>query len=264
MGRPFSRYLLIYNKSQSHEANAMKQVLVVIAGTFLLSGAPVWAEDTSPYGAVILKDGYPLAADIDTIKSNHELSRASELFLWGMPMNASYAIRDGVLGASGGSHLDEVYSRNFIIADQIIPTLNNETYYAMVQIDLSKGPVVYQQPAADAKGYLFGSLSDVWQISVTDLGMPDAAPDGGKGGKYLFLPPGYSGDVPENYLVIKSTSNFTSMGMRSVMLGEGDKARSSGRQRGPMSLLAHWNLAEGCARVLKAANTHFRRPLPDY
>jgi hypothetical protein len=116
-----------------------------------------------------------------------------------------------------------VYSSDFINADQIIPTLNNETYYAMVQIDLSKGPVVYEQPAADAKGYLFGSLSDVWQVSLTDFGVPDAAPDGGKGGKYLFLPPGYSGDVPENYFVIQSTSNFTSMGMRSVMLGEGDK-----------------------------------------
>ena len=31
-----------------------------------------------------------------------------------------------------------------------------------------------------------------------------AGPDGGKGGKYLFLPPGYDGDVPDGYFVARS------------------------------------------------------------
>lgn len=178
--------------------------------------------DKSAYGAVTVKSGYPLAKDRDTIKANLQLNRSSELFLWALPLNASYAIRDGAFKASGGGHLDVVYVGGFSGADKKIPTINNETLYALVQIDLSKGPVVYEQPAADAKGYLFGSVSDVWQVSLTDLGVPDAAPDGGKGGKYLILPPGYSGDVPENYLVIQSTSNFVSLGMRSVMLGKGN------------------------------------------
>ena len=37
---------------------------------------------------------------------------------------------------------------------------------------------------------------------VADLG--NAGPDKGKGGKYLFLPPGYKGDVPQGYFVFKS------------------------------------------------------------
>jgi hypothetical protein len=100
-----------------------------------------------------------------------------------------------------------------------------------VQIDLSKGPIVYVQPAADSKGYLFGSVSDVWQVSLTDLGVPGAAPDGGKGGKYLLLPPGYSGDVPDGYLIVQSTSNFVSLGMRSVMTGNGDMQSAIARVR---------------------------------
>jgi len=182
-------------------------------------GTALAADDKSAYCAITVKEGYPLAKDIDTIKANLQLNRASELFIWSLPVNASYAIRDGVFKASGGGHLDVVYVGGFSGADKKIPTINNETVYALVQIDLSKGPVVYEQPAADAKGYLFGSVSDVWQVSLTDLGVPGAAPDGGKGGKYLILPSGYSKDVPDGYLVIKSTSNFVSLGMRSVMLG---------------------------------------------
>lgn len=197
--------------------------LLALASVALVAGKSADHTLKTAYGAITLKDGYPLAKDIETIKANLQLNRANELFLWALPMNASYAIRDGVFKASGGSHLDVVYVGGFSGADKIIPTINNETLYALVQIDLSKGPIVYEQPAADAKGYLFGSLADVWQVSLTDLGVPKAAPDEGKGGKYLILPPGYSGDVPGNYFVIKSTSNFVSLGMRSVMLGKGDK-----------------------------------------
>jgi len=189
------------------------------------------ASDSSPYGNFTLKDGYPLAKDIDTIKANLQLNRATELFIWSLPLNASFAIRDGIFNASGGRHLDVVYVGGFSGADKKIPTINNETVYALVQIDLSKGPIVYEQPAADTKGYLFGSISDVWQVSLTDLGVPGAAPDGGKGGTYLLLPPGYSGDVPDGYLIVQSTSNFVSLGMRSVMTGNGDMQSAIARVR---------------------------------
>jgi len=216
-------------RTKTMRTKTMKLALAVVTGALLLSAGSVWSADKSVYGDITVKQGYPLAKDIDAIKSNLQLSRATELFLWALPMNTAYATRDAMLDASGGRYLDVVYSGGFIGADKIIPTLNNETFYAFVLIDLSKGPVVYEQPAADAKGYLFGSLSDVWQVSLTDLGVPKAAPDEGKGGKYLFLPPGYSGAVPKNYFVIKSTSNFVSLGMRSVMLAKGNKQSAVAR-----------------------------------
>jgi len=207
----------------------MKLTLIALTSVLLLGAGSGSSSNQSVYGDITLKPGYPLVKDIDTIKGNLQLSRATELFLWSLPMNVAYATRDGILDASGGAYLDVVYTGGFVGADKIIPTLNNETFYAFALIDLSKGPVMYEQPAADAKGYLFGSLSDVWQVSLTDLGVPKAAPDDGKGGKYLFLPPGYSGDVPKGYFVIKSTSNFISLGMRSVMLGEGNKESAIAR-----------------------------------
>ena len=44
-------------------------------------------------------------------------------------------------------------------------------------------------------------MDDFWFHYITDLG--NAGPDKGKGGKYLFLPPDYKGQVPKGYYVFK-------------------------------------------------------------
>jgi hypothetical protein len=47
-----------------------------------------------------------------------------------------------------------------------------------------------------------GLLDDFWQRPLTDVGL--VGPDQGKGGKYLLLPPGYTGETPSGYFVMKS------------------------------------------------------------
>jgi hypothetical protein len=49
---------------------------------------------------------------------------------------------------------------------------------------------------------VLGAADDAWFRYVTDTGF--LGPDKGKGGKFLFLPPGYKGDVPDGYFVVKS------------------------------------------------------------
>jgi hypothetical protein len=49
---------------------------------------------------------------------------------------------------------------------------------------------------------MLGILDDMAFLYMTDLGV--AGPDKGKGGKYLVLPPGYKGDVPQGYFVVPS------------------------------------------------------------
>ena len=45
-------------------------------------------------------------------------------------------------------------------------------------------------------------VDDFWFRYVADMGI--AGPDKGQGGKYLFLPPGYDGEVPEGYFTYRS------------------------------------------------------------
>jgi hypothetical protein len=58
------------------------------------------------------------------------------------------------------------------------------------------GPTVVEVP-----GNSLCVVNDMWQRYVTDMGI--AGPDKGEGGKYLFLPPGYEGDVPDGYFVVR-------------------------------------------------------------
>ena len=84
-------------RTKTMRTKTMKLALAVVTGALLLSAGSVWSADKSVYGAITVKQGYPLAKDFDTIKSNLQLNRATELFLWALPMNAAYAIRDGYL-----------------------------------------------------------------------------------------------------------------------------------------------------------------------
>jgi hypothetical protein len=70
------------------------------------------------------------------------------------------------------------------------------------------GPIVFEAPPN-----LQGILLDFWQRPIPvdggkffgDVGLP--GPDAGKGGKFLVLPPGYEGDVPDGYYVYRSGTN---------------------------------------------------------
>jgi hypothetical protein len=44
---------------------------------------------------------------------------------------------------------------------------------------------------------VLGTANDMWQRWVVDVGI--TGPDKGRGGKYLFLPPGYKGSTPQDY-----------------------------------------------------------------
>jgi hypothetical protein len=79
----------------------------------------------------------------------------------------------------------------------------------MSYVDLGKdGPLVMEAPLE-----LQGILLDYWQRPIPvdggkfygDVGL--ARPDAGKGGKFLLLPPGYRGAVPEGHYVYRSGTN---------------------------------------------------------
>ena len=77
-------------------------------------------------------------------------------------------------------------------------TYNNTSLYTWGFLDLKKdGPTVIEIPPD-----VLGILDDMYFRYITDMGA--AGPDKGKGGKYLILPPGYKGDVPDGYYVFKS------------------------------------------------------------
>jgi hypothetical protein len=102
-------------------------------------------------------------------------------------------------------------------AKTLVTTPNSDVIYAMSYVDLGKdGPLVFEAPPN-----LQGILLDFWQQPIPvdggrffgDVGF--AGPDAGKGGKFLLLPPGYKGEVPEGYYVYRSATNNVFIFLRS-------------------------------------------------
>jgi hypothetical protein len=89
-------------------------------------------------------------------------------------------------------------------------TLNSDTPYGPIQLDLRAGPFVIELPA----GPLIGAALDINQRWIADMGIP--GPDEGKGGKHLILPPGYKDKVPDGYYVWKSPTNRMILAVRSL------------------------------------------------
>jgi hypothetical protein len=99
-------------------------------------------------------------------------------------------------------------------------TLNSDTPYGAATLDLQDmGPVVVEMPS----GPFIGLVNDHNQRWVIDMGLP--GPDGGKGGKYLLLPPGYAGNVPAGYHIGRSPTYKAMVAVRALperSKGEGD------------------------------------------
>ncbi|MGK9167629.1 DUF1254 domain-containing protein [Inquilinus limosus] len=90
-------------------------------------------------------------------------------------------------------------------------TGNADTVYYMATVDLSNGPMVIEQPPMG-----LGTINDMWFSWVIDIGFP--GPDRGMGGKYLLVPPGYDGPLPEGgYFIARSSTNHVLYAARAFL-----------------------------------------------
>ena len=66
-----------------------------------------------------------------------------------------------------------------------------------------------------------GAVQDAWFRWVIDLGVP--GPDRGEGGKYLIVPPGYDGPLPEGgFFVARARTNTIVWFGRSFLANHAD------------------------------------------
>jgi hypothetical protein len=129
--------------------------------------------------------------------------RAVEAAIWGLPIVAFDALRQAFFRA-GAKYNDLVYFSKLPDWKFQVPTPNPSSLYAYANFNLKDGPVVVDIPAA-AGAVLLGSLNDVWQASLTDVGTDGE--DHAKGGKYLLLPPGHRAPVAKDFLPVRAQTH---------------------------------------------------------
>jgi hypothetical protein len=152
----------------------------------------------SRIGTLEFFDGLPTD---DTVKKAYDFldfQRGVDVFLDEMRAASMFALRKGhrELGITRSNQV--VIFENLMDSRSLWLTGNTETVYGSTFMDLkADGPIVVESPPN-----VLCFLDDMWMRYVGDIG--NAGPDKGKGGKYLILPPGYDGDVPEGYHVYRS------------------------------------------------------------
>jgi len=143
------------------------------------------------------------AASADEANRRTLHRRAVEAAIWGMPLVSFAAMREAFFRDAGANYGDLVYLSKPADWRFQITTPSASALYVYFNFNTKEGPVVLDVPASGAVG-LFGSVLDAWQTPLADVG-PNGE-DEGHGGKYLLLPPGYDGQIPEGHLPLRAAT----------------------------------------------------------
>jgi hypothetical protein len=155
----------------------------------------------SRLGTLEFKDGAPSKATLDKVYDNLDFTHAFEAFVNTMQGVSIHALRKGFVNAGVKDNEVIVFSE-LMDAKSLFLTANADTVYVMAFLDLTHGPMVLEVPPK-----VLGAIDDHWFRWITDTGLP--GPDRGEGGKYLILPPGYEGPLPEGgFYVARARTNL--------------------------------------------------------
>ncbi len=146
-------------------------------------------------------DGVPIGDTNDLVYDYLDRSRALNVYLDNVGAVSIYAVLLGMAQQGADAPNKIAIWEQLMDSRTPVITSNTSTMYAYAPTDLAKdGPTVIEIPPG-----MLGFLDDAWQRFVGDMGV--TGPDKGKGGKYLVIPPGYQGEIPEGYFLLKPSTN---------------------------------------------------------
>ena len=155
----------------------------------------------TPIGTLEFFDGVPKGKTVEMVYDNLDRMRGLAVFLHNIGAVSINSVLDGLAKEGANATNKVAIFSQLMDSATLVVTANTSTLYAYSGTDLAKdGPTVIEVPPG-----MLGFLDDSWQRFVGNIGI--TGPDRGKGGKYLVLPPGYSGNVPDGYFLLKPSTN---------------------------------------------------------
>ena len=183
---------------------------------------PAPAEIETSFGRLDFElEAFPTAETAERLYDELDLQRATQAYMDFNPALSVYGIVKSHIRDFGFTT-----SSDIVVAagpgwkpSELFLTGNNATVYACASLDLQvDGPTVVEIPPG-----MMGTANDARFEFLVDFGF--VGPDRGEGGKYLFVPPGHDGDVPDGHFVIESPSNRIWVMMRGFgEVGAGNEA----------------------------------------
>jgi hypothetical protein len=167
-------------------------------------------------GPLEFRDGAPTVATAEKLSDTMAFTAALNVFNNSFRGASAYAILKG-FRSIGAAYNDVVIFSKLMDSNSLFLTANADTVYYLSVVDLTKGPIVIEQPPQG-----LGTINDMWFSWVIDIGRP--GPDRGLGGKYLIVPPGYDGPLPEGgYFIAHSKTNYVLYAARSFLVDNDPK-----------------------------------------
>lgn len=175
---------------------------------------------------LLLGQSIPARAQHSTPASFPEIERqvlqqrALESMIWGMPAVNLDLMYQTMLRETKARDNEMLYWSRLVDWKTQTLTPNTDVIYFTPYFDTKEvGPVVLEIPPAEG-GAIVGTIMDAWQMPLEDVG--PAGADRGQGGKYLILPPGHEGQVPEGYIVLPSLTYKGYALIRSILRSGSD------------------------------------------
>ncbi|MEH2624486.1 hypothetical protein V1292_002541 [Bradyrhizobium sp. AZCC 1719] len=167
-------------------------------------------------GTLEFKDGAPTIETAEKVRDTLDFTRALNVYNNSFRGASAYALGKGFQSIGAEDNTPIIFS-DLMDAKSLFLTANADTIYYMAVVNLSKGPMVVEQPPLG-----LGTINDMWFSWIIDIGFP--GPDRGEGGKYLIIPPGYDGPLPEGgFYIARSKTNRVLYAARSFLTNNDPK-----------------------------------------
>ena len=147
-------------------------------------------------GTLNLFDGVPDKETAQKVYDNLDFQRAVQAYLNSIQIASMGGMRKGIL-EFGPANTTALLFETLMDSKTLFLTPNTTSVYMVAWLEMKDEPYVIETPPN-----VLGIIDSHWFHYVADFG--NAGPDKGKGGKFLILPPGYKGDVPDGYHVAQS------------------------------------------------------------
>jgi hypothetical protein len=162
----------------------MPKLVMALFASLLLLAEPGAAQNTAPPSPEQPGDQFVF-------------NRAVNAAIWGQPIVSFDAMRQAYFRDAKAKYNDIIWWPKGADWKNQSLTVNTTVRYIYVFCNTKQGgPVVVDLPPGNATASFFGTFEDAWFVPLIDIG------DGGKGGKYLMLPPGYTGTDPPGYIAM--------------------------------------------------------------
>jgi hypothetical protein len=149
-------------------------------------------------GVLTSVDGVPDKETARKIYDNLDFQHGVQAFLSGIQIASMHGLREGVLDF-GPPNTTVVIYENLMDSKTLWLTPNTTSVYMVSWLQMTDEPWVLETPPD-----VLGIIDDHWFKYVGDFGR--LGPDKSKGGKFLILPPGYEGVVPDGYFVFRTNT----------------------------------------------------------